>query len=74
MNSTNERLFERAYQVKSYFEGTDLELAINKAIEDNDLERLEYMVKEAEAEISRQEFHNNETYPGTNFGETTDAY
>jgi dsRNA-specific ribonuclease len=55
-NQTNEILFSRAYEVKSYFEGTDLERAINKAIEDNDLERLEYMVVEAEEEMSRENF------------------
>lgn len=55
-NLNNENLLERARDMKSEFEGTDLELAIDKAIDNNDLERLRYLVVNAEAEVSRQEF------------------
>lgn len=61
-NHVNDQLLERATQMKGEWEGTDLELAIDKAIADNDLERLEYLVTNAEAEISRQEFNNYDIY------------
>ena len=61
-NLINDMLYERAAFVNGEFEGTDVELAVNKAIADNDLERLEYLVSNAEAELSRQEFNFYDIY------------
>lgn len=57
-NNVNTRLFERAAEVCTYFEGTDIELAIDNLIKNNDLDQLYYLVNECEAEMSRQEFYN----------------
>jgi hypothetical protein len=51
-HQSNDELMERARQVKIDYEGTDLELAIDTAIENNDLEHLEFMVREAEFETA----------------------
>ena len=59
-NEINTQLLERAGYVKTQYKGTDLELAIDKAIEDNDLDKLEFMVSDAEAELSREEFFRSE--------------
>lgn len=68
MNTINEQLFERAGEVKYFYEGTDVELAIDNLIEQNDLEQLHYLIKQCEAEMSRQEFYN------FNLLEATDVY
>lgn len=59
MEGDNDNLIERAAEVMAYFEGTDLETAIANNLDRNDLEMVANLVTEAEAEISRQEFHNN---------------
>jgi hypothetical protein len=53
----NTNLIERAGEVMAYFEGTDLETAIANNLDRNDLEMVNHLVVEAEAEISRQEFN-----------------
>lgn len=62
-NRINDQLLQRASEVKTYFEGTALESAIDNLIARNDLEMLDYMVSDAEAEIARQEFHNRDELP-----------
>lgn len=59
-DSTIESLIERVAEVKYFFEGTDLETALDNNIEANDWEKVRELVVNAEAEISRQEFHNND--------------
>jgi len=59
---TNENLLERAVDVCEYFEGTDVERAILWNIARNDLEKVAHIVKEAEAEMSIQEFNNYDIY------------
>lgn len=59
----NSDLLERAGEVKTYFEDTILEDAIDNAIERNELEVLQHLVVEAEAEMSRQDFYNTDTMP-----------
>jgi hypothetical protein len=59
-NQSNTSLEERAAEVMAYFEGTDLELAISNAMHDDDLDVLAYLVHQGEAEISQQEFFNND--------------
>lgn len=59
-NQTNQNLVERAADVMAYFEGTDLELAISNALHEDDLDIVSYLVTQGEAEISRQEFFNND--------------
>lgn len=59
-NQINDQLIERAAEVMAYFEGTDLELAIANNLDKGDLELVEALVSNAEAEISRQEFYNND--------------
>lgn len=54
-NQVNTELLERAAEVITYFEGTDLDLAVQRAIDNNELEILAYLVQEAEAEIFRQD-------------------
>jgi hypothetical protein len=58
-NNTNTDLIERASEVCTYFEGTDLETAIHNNIERGDLETVWHLVREAEAEMARQEFFNS---------------
>lgn len=58
----NTELLERASEMCGEYEGTDVELAIKKAMEDNDLRRLEYLVSNAEAETARQDFEANDAY------------
>lgn len=70
-DSVNSDLMERAIDVQAYFEGTDLELAIANNIERQDLDMVKYLVEQGEAEISRQEFHNNDNVPER---EVTDVY
>ena len=57
-NSTNTKLLERAAVVSEEYAGTYLPQAIDKAIADNDLERLEFMVTNAEAELAKEDFYN----------------
>jgi hypothetical protein len=59
-HQVNDNWLERAGEMKSEWEGTDLELAIDKAIADGDLKRLSYLILQAEAELSRQEFYNHD--------------
>lgn len=61
-HQVNDRLMERASEMMGEYEGTMVEDAIAKAIADNDLERLEYLVIESEAETSRQEFNTYDIY------------
>jgi hypothetical protein len=58
----NSQLFERASDMIGEYEGTIVETAIRKAMEDNDLWRLEYLVSQAEAETSLQEFNNHDIH------------
>lgn len=61
-NSTNERLFERAYEAKEFCTNSPnhMDEQIEKAIEDNDLQKLEELVSRVESLMSVEEFHNNE--------------
>lgn len=61
-NQINTELYERAADVITYFEGTLVQDAIEKAMADGDLERLLYIVTESEAEIAQQEFYDNDIY------------
>lgn len=59
-NTSNDLLMERAQECIEYFEGKLPANLIEKDIEDNDLGSLSYHVKQAEAEMSRQEFYDYE--------------
>lgn len=54
-NQVNTDLMERAAEVKTYYESTVLEDAIDNCIKQNDLEMLEYLVSGGEEEIARQD-------------------
>jgi hypothetical protein len=54
-DNSNTELLERAYIIKEQYLGTYLPEAIDKAIEDNDLKRLEFMIREAELEQDKWE-------------------
>lgn len=58
-DNINDNLIERAEDVMAYFEGTDLETAIQNNIERGDLEMVRELVVNAEAEMARQEFFND---------------
>lgn len=62
-NTVNSLLIERAKEVCQFFEGTDIETAILNNLEKGDLEIVESLVSNAEAEISRQEFYNLDVLP-----------
>jgi hypothetical protein len=62
-NSSNQRLTERAQEVCTYFEGTDLETAIKNNLEKGDLDVVWHLVLGGEAEMSQQEFYNNDILP-----------
>jgi hypothetical protein len=53
-------LIERAGYVREQYLGTYLPEAIDNLIAENDLEKLEFLIKDAEAELSRNEFYNND--------------
>jgi len=61
-NQVNTELLERAGEVATYFEGKQLDYRIQKAKEDNDLEELARLVAQGEAEMSRQEFYDNDIF------------
>lgn len=61
-NSTNTILLERAAACIDYFQDKLPAKVIERDIDYNDLEALAQHVHEAEAEISRQEFYNNDSY------------
>lgn len=61
-NQINTDLIERAQDVMTYFEGTDLETAILNNLDRNDLDMVRELVVNAEAEISRQEFNRYDVY------------
>lgn len=58
-DTSNTNLLERASYVSEQYVGTYLPEAIDNLVKSNDLDALEYMVSQAEAELSREEFHNN---------------
>lgn len=60
-NDSNAALFERAHLVKTMYEGTILETAINNLLVNNNLEELEYLVCQAEADLAREEFYASDT-------------
>lgn len=62
-NQVNDQLFERAREVSEAYVGTWLPTAIDNLIEKNELERLEYMVTQAEADLAREDFHNSDALP-----------
>jgi hypothetical protein len=61
-NQSNARLLERGYQLAEEVTGhpSGADTSILKAIEDNDLEVLMYLVNMVEAELSREHFHNHD--------------
>ena len=62
-NQANTNLLERAAEACNYFEGTIVEKAIHNNLNRGDMEMVQYLVQEAEAEMSRQEFHNRDELP-----------
>lgn len=62
-NLINQTLMDRAHYVKEQYAGTALPEVIDRLIEENDLERLDYMLREAEYELSIEDFHNSDALP-----------
>ncbi len=56
----NTQLLERAKEIADYYTGTVVEDAIYNAIADNNLGRLMVLVQEAENEMFRSEFINDD--------------
>jgi hypothetical protein len=54
-NNSNDLLLERAKYVSERYVGTYLPEAIDNLIKANDLEKLEYMVKEAEFDLANED-------------------
>lgn len=61
-DTINTNLLERASEVMTYFEGTQVDYAVERAIELNDLDRVRYLVVSAEAEMSREEYYASDSY------------
>lgn len=55
--TTNTKLLERAGYVMEQYTGTYLEKAILFNLEINDLEKVEYMVNQAEYELGMEDIH-----------------
>ena len=60
-NQVNTDLMERAAYVSEQYVGTRLPEVIDRLIETNDLEKLEFMVREAELELA----YGEDFYAGT---------
>lgn len=54
-NNVNTQLFERAAEMIDYWTGTLHDRLIQRALDSNDLEALDYHVRNAEAEMRLQE-------------------
>lgn len=61
----NTILLERAHEISEQYAGTALPAVIDNLIEQNDLEKLAYVVDQADADLAREDFYGHDTYPGT---------
>ena len=58
---SNTELLERAAYVKTQYEGTIVEEAIDNLIKENDLEKLAFVVGDAEVELAKEEYYAEDT-------------
>lgn len=70
-NFSNEWLLERAIFVQQVYEGTIVDTTINELIKNNELDQLELVVSQYEADIARDELYGYGIVIET---EATDVY
>lgn len=65
-HTINDNLLDRAHYISEQYVGTALPEVIDNLIARNDLEKLEYLVSQAEGDLAHEDFKNHDVYIGSN--------